>query len=79
MSISSGSGFLNQLPSERRENVVLPRWEVQTVCVQEAPAAAAFPWQPACFHSVTTPFGSVTPVQLFQPESAAPFFFFNAL
>lgn len=76
MSISSGSGFLNQLPSGRRENVVLPRWEVQTACVREAPAAAAFPWQPACFHSVTTPFGSVTPVQLFQPESAAPSFFF---
>lgn len=72
MSITSKSGFLNQLPSGRCENVALQRWKVQTVCVREAPAAAWFPWQPAAFDSVATPFGSVTPVQLFQPESAAP-------
>lgn len=48
-SITSESGFLNQLPSGRCENVVLPRWKKQTACVQEAPAAAWFPWQPSWF------------------------------
>lgn len=68
MSITSESEFLHQLPSGRCENVVLPRWKVQTVCARQALAAAWFPWQPTGFHLVATPFGSLTPIQWFQPK-----------